>query len=103
MHNESVIFNKMAPIYIQTDFAKFKEDKNTGFLIVMSKDLNVSYYTDTAKEIICFINSAEICCVNDIYEHMHELYDVEEFELKKDIVEFIRELQWKNLVQMKKH
>ena len=93
----------MASIYIQTDFAKFKEDKDTGFLIVMSKDLNVSYYTDTAKEIISFINGSETCCVNDIYEHMYGLYEVAEFELKKDIVEFIRELQWKNLVRMKKH
>ena len=39
--------------------------------------------------------------INDIYVKIKSEYDVSEDELQNDIVDFIRDLQWKGLIRLK--
>ena len=39
--------------------------------------------------------------IKDIYEKINNEYDVTSEELQNDIIDFIRDLQWKRLISLK--
>ena len=70
-----------------------KEKENGEFLIVANKNSDVYYLNNMAKEMYSLIDSK--ISIEKIYEQVKKEYDVEELELKNDIVNFVRDLQWK--------
>lgn len=88
----------MADLYVSANFKKARNDEQTGYLIVMGYDLNLSHFNDCAKEIFLHLISKKHCKIKDIFNHVSCIYDVDEKQLQSDIIEFIRDLQWKNLI-----
>ena len=76
-----------------------KEKENGEFLIVANKNSDVYYLNNMAKEMYSLIDSK--ISIEKIYEQVKKEYDVEELELKNDIVNFVRDLQWKKLIRLK--
>ncbi len=77
-----------------------KEKLNGEFLIVSSWQLEIFYLNDTAREIFLLIDGKR--SVDKIVEDLMLVYDVERSILQDDIVDVIRELQWKNLLSLRR-
>ena len=41
------------------------------------------------------------CQVKDIFNEITSLYDAPEMQLKNDIVDFLRDMQWKGLISLR--
>lgn len=76
-----------------------KEKENGNFFIVANKSSDIYYLNNMAKEIYSLIDNK--LSIQEIYEKIKSEYDIDELELKNDIVEFIRDLQWKHLIKLK--
>lgn len=77
-----------------------KEKENGEFLIVSSARLEIFYLNDSAREVFSLIDGRS--SVEQIINRMMEIYDVERVVLEDDIIDVIRELQWKNLVSLRR-
>ena len=76
---------------------KTREDGN--FLVALNRNNEIFYLNGTAREMWGFIDgitSVEGLCAKIISE-----YDVDRESLESDIVNFIRDLQWKKLIRIK--
>lgn len=78
--------------------------KDGDFIIAMNKDLEIYYLNETA----CFFwnNCDGKASILNIMENFIKEYDVSESEIKKDIIELLRDFQWKKLLLLregKKH
>lgn len=77
---------------------KIREDEE--FLLINSKKLNMFYLTETAKSFYMLIDGNRN--IDFIVTELLNEYDVEKEILKKDILEFIRDMQWQNIILLKK-
>lgn len=68
--------------------------------IVSLWQLEIFYLNDTAREIFLLIDGKR--SVDKIVEDLMLVYDVERSILQDDIVDVIRELQWKNLLSLRR-
>lgn len=100
MFNQLFVYEKMENIFISPSFIKSREDLETNFLIVMSEQLTLSYFNGSSKDIVEFIIKSKKCYVSDIFNYMMGEYDINEKNLKIDIIDFIRDLQWKKLINL---
>ena len=78
---------------------KTREDGD--FLVASSLNNEIYYLNGMAKDMwgmLDGITSIEELCVRILGE-----YNVERSILEKDIVEFIRNLQWKKLIRIRRH
>ena len=73
-----------------------KERNNQEFVIISNEDLDVFYLNETAKFI--WENCDGDSSIEEIYLRIMKEYDVESAVLKNDIIEVIRDLQWKKLI-----
>lgn len=76
-----------------------KKRMNGDMLIVCSDSLALYYFNSTAAFFLNSINGK--LTVNEIKKIFLEKYDVEEKNLESDLVEIIRELQWKKILKMR--
>ena len=76
-----------------------KQRENEEFLILANKDSNIYYLNDMAKTMWLLIDGK--ISIKDIYEKINNEYDVTSEELQNDIIDFIRDLQWKRLISLK--
>ena len=75
-----------------------KSKLNDDVLIVCTNDLVMYYLNSTAA---FFIELADgKLTVDEIKNKFLERYDVEEKELEKDLVDMIRDLQWKKILTL---
>ena len=77
-----------------------KEKENGEFLIVSSACLEIFYLNDSAREVILLMDGHS--SVERIIDRMMGIYDVERAVLENDIIDVIRELQWKNLILLRR-
>lgn len=77
-----------------------KEKENGEFLIASSPSLEIFYLNDTAREFFSLVNGDR--SIDKIIDTMMEIYDVERTVLQEDIIDVIRELQWKNLLLLRR-
>lgn len=77
-----------------------KEKTNGDFLIVSSFNLEIFYLNDTAREFFSWINGHR--SIDQIVDQLMEVYDVDRYILQDDMIDVIRELQWKNLVSLRR-
>lgn len=76
-----------------------KQRENEEFLILANKDSNIYYLNDMAKTMWLLIDGK--ISIKDIYEKINNEYDATSEELQNDIIDFIRDLQWKRLISLK--
>ena len=78
--------------------AYVKKRMNEDILIICAETLSMYYLNATAA---FFINSADgNATVNEIKSKFLQKYDVDEEELEKDIIDMIRDLQWKQILYL---
>ncbi len=78
--------------------AYVKKRMNEDILIICAETLSMYYLNATAA---FFINSADgNTTVNEIKDKFLQKYDVDEEELEKDLVDMIRDLQWKQILYL---
>lgn len=90
------IYEKYNNLFVKPCFRKSRVD-NT-FLIVMNDNLETFYLTETAKEMMLIISNGIM--VNRLYEIFHTEYEVEPTLLKNDIIDFLKDMQWKGLISL---
>lgn len=75
-----------------------KKRINEDILIVCSRDLEVYYLNRTAGFIINAIDGNK--SIEDIKFEVLQNFDVDEHDLESDMVDIIRDLQWKQLITL---
>ncbi|MDO4858084.1 MAG: PqqD family protein [Thermoguttaceae bacterium] len=63
----------------------------------MNKKLEVHFLNSTARDIVELIGNRTI---QEICESMMEIYEVEENVIRRDVINTIRNLQWKHLIRI---
>lgn len=76
-----------------------REKENGKFLILANKNSDIYYLNDMARVMYSLIDNK--ISIDDIYTKIKQEYEVNDNELKADIVDFIRDLQWKKLIRLK--
>lgn len=73
-----------------------KQRKNGDMLIVCSEDLAIYYFNKTAAFFLREIDGVKN--IDEIKEMFIKKFDVDEAVLEKDLVEVVRDLQWKKII-----
>ena len=79
-----------------------KKRVNENFLIVMSEKTEIFYLNDTAHFI--YKNIDGISPISILFAKLKQEYDLSsvcEEEVKKDLIELIRDFQWEGLIRLK--
>ena len=95
------VYDMMAEIYVSAHFRKIRHDNDTGFLMIMGDNIELSYFNDSAKDMLSTLMNNKQCQVKDIFNEITSLYDAPEMQLKNDIVDFLRDMQWKGLISLR--
>mgnify|MGYP000562425267 CR=1 FL=1 len=90
------IYNKYENLFITPCFCKSRVDSE--FLIIMNNNLETFYFTDTAKEMIKNISSG--IKVNELLNIIIQEYEVDLEDLKSDIINFLKDMQWKGIMSL---
>ncbi len=90
---------KMVKKYIPVK-SYLKEKNNGEFLIVSSNSLDIYYFNNTAKDLYELIDGKRT--VEFIFNRFLSEYDVSEDVLQMDIINILRDFQWKNLILLKR-
>ena len=77
-----------------------KTRENDSFLIVANQESNVYYLNGTGREICENIDGSK--SINEICECLLSEYDVSREVLERDLTSFVRDMQWKKLLRLKK-
>ena len=93
----NIIYEQMKDLIPQKRI--FKEREEHEFLILMSKSNSIHYLNSVAKEFYLNINGVN--SIQNIFDMILNDYDVPREELENDILELIRDLQWKELITLK--
>lgn len=73
-----------------------KARADNEFLIVSTKDLNVYYLNETARDFYELIDGTTT--INEIIKKLMQTYEIDYITLEKDVVHLVRDLQWKQLI-----
>lgn len=72
---------------------------NDDFLIVQSTDLEIYYLNETAKIFLLMCDG--IKNIECLTQKLFDIYEVEENTVKTDVVDLIRDLQWKKILSLR--
>ena len=75
-----------------------KKRREGNILIIYGETLEISYLNKIAAQIMELSNGSNT--ISDIVDILFKKYDVEENELKIDIITLVRELQWKRIIRL---
>lgn len=75
-----------------------KERKNNDILVVCGSTLEIYYLNKVASIVLEAMNGKNT--VDDIKQLLLRRFDVEERELEHDLIDVIRDLQWKRLAKL---
>ena len=76
-----------------------KQRDNGDILIVCNNDLEILYFNQTSKDIISMIDGTRT--IDEIKRIMLSRYDVGEELLELDLIDVIRDMQWKKIVYLR--
>lgn len=77
-----------------------KEKENGEFMIVSSANLEIFYLNESARKVFSLMDGR--ISIDQIIDRLIEVYDVDRSVLEGDIIDVIRDLQWKNLVSLRR-
>ncbi|MCF2601696.1 PqqD family protein [Anaerovibrio lipolyticus] len=69
-----------------------------NILLVYGKTLEIIYLNKISARILKLSDGSH--SLEDIMQILLDIYAVEEYKLKLDIISFIRELQWKRIIKL---
>lgn len=92
----NVYDNMRELIPVATDL---KHRENGDFLIVAAEDGSIHYLNEVAKEFYLLLDND--LKITEIVDRLLQEYDVDKKALETDMVELIRDLQWKKLIRLK--
>lgn len=75
-----------------------KKRREGNILIIYGETLEISYLNKIAAQVMELSNGSNT--MSDIVDVLLKKYDVEENELKIDIITLVRELQWKRIIKL---
>ena len=75
-----------------------KQRMEGNVAVVCSRILEICYLNKIGGQILEFSNGVNT--LDDIRNRLRKIYEVDEQELRSDIVDLIRELQWKRLIKL---
>lgn len=75
-----------------------KKRQEGSVTLAYGKQLDICYLNKVAGEVLALSNGTNT--IGDIVERLLESYAVDREELKSDIVDLIRDLQWKRLIRL---
>jgi len=90
------MYDKYKNLIIKPTFRKSRIDNE--FLIIMSNKLEIIYLTDTAKDMILTISDG--IKVDELFQKTFSEYEIDESTLKSDIIDFIKDMQWKDIISL---
>ncbi len=93
----NIAFNMMMN-YIPVHNA-LKVRKNGEFLIASNRNCEIYYLNEIAGEMWNIIDGHKT--VEDVCNKIFSEYNVERGKLESDVVNFIRDMQWKKLIRLK--
>ena len=96
MNNLVFVYEKYKDLLIKPTFRKCRVDNN--FLIVMNDRLEIFYLTETAKEMMNAIYDS--IKIDDLFKIFQEEYEVDSLTLKSDIIDFLKDMQWKGIIYL---
>jgi len=68
-------------------------------LVIYGSTLEICYMNEIAEIVVEMSNGKY--SIQDIVEKILLVYDIDEEELKNDILDLVRELQWKRLIRLR--
>ena len=77
-----------------------KEKENGEFMIVSSANLEIFYLNESARKVFSLMDGR--ISIDQIIDRLIAVYDVDRSVLEGDIIDVIRDLQWKNLVSLRR-
>lgn len=95
----SNIYSKFKPLRIVPVYLKAREEMDSGFLIIMNEEMEIFYFNSSAKAMLNKIIDTTLT-VNALFAYFLLEYEVDKQILKKDIMHFIRDLQWKKIISL---
>jgi len=92
-----MVYNLIKDVIPSMHHLKIREDGD--FLIVSNHQLNIFFLDEVAKEF--YLRANKDRTIEDIVDDLFEIYEVEKEILIDDIINLIRDLQWKRLLSLK--
>lgn len=92
----SVVFDKLQTLKPTQIFLKKRVDND--FLVVANYNQELYYLNHIAREFYEYCTGEKTLLA--IYEQILGEYDVDNEVLKTDLVELVRDFQWKNLLEL---
>lgn len=93
-----IIFHHFSPFIPIKQCLRYRKEGNVG--IVNNKDdFKLIYLNDTALTIFELIDGKKT--IEEIFNLLLQEYDVEEEILKSDLINVIRDFQWRKIIHLK--
>jgi len=96
MNYKLSVYDKYKDLSIKIFFRKSRVDGD--FLIIMNERLEMVYLTSMAKEMMTYISDNNGIKVNTFFENFFNEYEIDEITLKNDIIDFIKDMQRKDML-----
>lgn len=93
----NIVFDKMKLLVPKQNATKCRE--NGDFLITLNYNLDIYYLNEISKDF--YLLCDEKRTILDIVLALKDIYEVEISVLESDIIELIRDLQWKKIITLK--
>ncbi|HWR05455.1 PqqD family protein [Sporomusa sp.] len=87
----AILLKRLVPVRMH-----LKARVDNDFLIVSTKNLNIYYLNETARDFYDLVDGA--ITINEIVNKLMQVYEIDYATLEKDIVHLVRDLQWKELI-----
>ncbi|KMV31454.1 hypothetical protein AB733_04835 [Photobacterium swingsii] len=94
----AVVFDKLKSLQLVSNPLKVRDDGE--FLIAMNESMELFYFKDTAKDMLLKVIESKPT-VQELLDYLLSEYDVSKELLIKDVIQFVRDLQWQRLISMK--
>lgn len=98
MNHVDFVYGKYKDLFISPCFRKSRIELGSDFLIVMNANLEMFYLAEIAKAMMEAISKG--IRVDDLFQKLQADYDVSAIQLKNDLIDFIKEMQWKSIVSL---
>ena len=94
-----LIYKKFSQWIPYPIYKKMRLEEN-GLSIVASSEYRIYYLNETATTFLSLVNGKRT--IEEIIKIMHAEYKVEREVLVQDIIELLRDLQWKRIIILQK-
>lgn len=91
-----IIYDDLKKLYPYPVYRKKRKEQALD--VVMNDKLEISYLNDTSVRFLDLCSGKKT--ISEIYGLMLEEYDVDPETLRNDIINLLRDLQWKKIIRL---